>query len=390
MSVTLPPSDSDYAQILNSYFEAQSETYKSGLWQQFLDQEGVQATASDFLEYVQNVYQNSGTENLSPAEIAKRHVMFTVFNIIITLMKNTQDSITGESQVSIFNAAMQEQYSTAISRVPIYIGGDEGTMAVTKAADGSVSDITFGYDNISVSDIAAYIASAPANTSFQIGSPSVPDGNTQGWQDSLVFTVNNSTGITITANATPTAAPYPLTTPAPVTKTVASVGVPSDPTDAASWKSAILNLLTPYLSTYTITAATSTTPAVTEASLLFTKDVNGNPIHLAADYPYSAATLSVNAPLNIYWQFYQTPNMNNTGLSADQLQQVTSDRSARNSRSQQYIASIQAKYQVVSDTISSDQSAIQTMVNSRKGFASIITSSIGQLNTILNGIFPAS
>jgi len=390
MSMSLPPVDSTYSQILNSFFGYVSEEDKAAFWNRFLVAKGAKASPNDFLEYVQTAYECLSMLNLSPEEIARRHVLFNIFDIIILLMRTIQDTVGSEADHSLFLTKMQKQYTEAMSRVPIYISGVKGEMKVSRDTLGAINDITFGYDQVSLTDIATYLTQVvpgkydpakPQNSTFMLGCTTQQDSVssfTVYTKPYLKFiptltetpagsgTYTNTGGtIELYVDAYYTA-PLNSTHQGQRTDKITSITV-TNPEDLESWKQASQTLLTPYL-------------GQTTDSNGITHDV----LHVA--YTYGPNPIDIKQPLVVYWQFSDT-RASNPGISAESLDQITKNRGARNKRSQQYIGAIKTKSSLVSEALSTIQSDLKNSINARKSFTSILTSSLQQLRNILDGIF---
>lgn len=153
-----------------------------------------------FLDYVGTVYKSQQFETLSPEEVQKRAIMQQTFDSLINMLLNLQSTISVEGNALTFYGNWQDQYTKALAKVPVYVGG---TSSLPNINVNDLSKFTFGYDNISVEDIAANLAqqlTASGGTSGQVILKNQPfvtgihGGHSLYLQTSLIITTLNLGG----------------------------------------------------------------------------------------------------------------------------------------------------------------------------------------------------
>lgn len=174
---TLYPVSGTYGSILQAYFGQIGAKDKQNLWNSFLKEEGLSANptdsskAGDFLVFVQ---ENASTQSttLSPGEIAKRQIMVNTFKSVLAMLSTLQNTVAVQAKSLLFLSKLQQQYTQMLSQVPVYTPEPTKTWVVSTDPD----KFTFGYNNISVSDISTYLANSQVtsgSSTFQLQTNSV-------------------------------------------------------------------------------------------------------------------------------------------------------------------------------------------------------------------------
>ena len=208
---TIYPVSGTYGSILQAYFGQIGAKDKQNLWNSFLQEEGLSANptdatkAADFLAFVQ---ENASTQSLalSPSEIAKRQIMVNTFKSVLAMLSTLQNTVAVQAKSLLFLSKLQQQYTEMLSQVPVYTPDPNKTWTVST----DPSKFTFGYDNISVSDIANYLGYYQSTTnysSYQLQSAEltnetyslIPGTNgaivvNPGDKVNLVYNINTSSG----------------------------------------------------------------------------------------------------------------------------------------------------------------------------------------------------
>lgn len=166
-----PPTTGFYADAFNSYFADKTVQEKQKLWAQFLYNNHFTTTAPPedpatmklFMDFLNSVLGSIQNENVhSPEEIKKRYIMAQTLDSLQKMLASLQDSIGTESRNLILYGTWQQEYTKMMARVPTYVGEPDSTVRVPPTLTTATMDnFTFGYDKISVSDIADWWA---ANT----------------------------------------------------------------------------------------------------------------------------------------------------------------------------------------------------------------------------------
>jgi len=132
------------------------------IWTQFLHTNGLTANPAntdtvaqaEFMSFVQSTYATMQTSSLSPEEIQRRHLVFAVYDALVTLLNTIQGAAAAESNALQFLAQYQRAYTDMISRIPTYIGGspNTGNLDLTDP-----SKFTLGYAGITLQDVYEYM-----------------------------------------------------------------------------------------------------------------------------------------------------------------------------------------------------------------------------------------
>lgn len=162
---TAYPVSGAYGSIIQAYFGQIDAKDKQSLWNSFLKEEGLSANptdvskAADFLAFVQ---ENSATQSvaLSPTEVAKRQIMMNTFKSVLAMLTTLQNTVAVQAKSLLFLSKLQQQYTHMLAEVPVYT--PDPTTIWTPSTDPS--KFTFGYNNISVTDIADYLGYMQATT----------------------------------------------------------------------------------------------------------------------------------------------------------------------------------------------------------------------------------
>jgi hypothetical protein len=151
--------------IMGAFFSTLAVEEQDSVWKNFLVEKGLDPTltpasapssyVSEFVDYAQRVYDRLLTEyNLSPDEVKKRQIMFMVFDLSLTMLKAIQNSIAVTANNMIITSRWQDEYTKMLTRVPIYTANPSEKMRIDLT---DPTKCTFGYNDISVKDIAQYV-----------------------------------------------------------------------------------------------------------------------------------------------------------------------------------------------------------------------------------------
>lgn len=157
------PASGFYSTVMGSYFGYLDAQQKQDLWAQFLQKNGLTTNPSDtdpaaqaaFISYIQTNYSDNNVLGLSPEEVDKRRIMFDAFSIVLRMMTMLQNTVTEQSRTVLFLAKWQEQYTKLMGRVPTYVALPTNAPTIDLI---NPSRYTFGYNDISLQDIADYVA----------------------------------------------------------------------------------------------------------------------------------------------------------------------------------------------------------------------------------------
>lgn len=187
--MTLPITGT-YATYMDAFFGNLSQAEKDELWQRFLTNNGfsisnppVSGNVSEeelFVQFSQLVLERETTA-ISPDEIKKRDIMLKTFDILLEMLNTLQNTISVQGQNLIFMGKWQEEYTKKLARVPLYVGGTSSLPNIQKVATlDNLEQFTFGYDKISIDDMANFWAKQEGNNVsgtpvFSITSPTKGD-----------------------------------------------------------------------------------------------------------------------------------------------------------------------------------------------------------------------
>lgn len=160
------PANSIYSNLMNGYFGYLSSDDQDALWLLFLQKNGFTTNPSNtdlaaqikFSDFIEKTYESVQATNLSPEEVNRRQLLFTVFDIILAMMKSIQDNVAVTGNELAFLAKYQKVYTDEMKRIGdnFYIAAPTSTdFAVVNTSD--VSKWTLGYGSVTMEE---YLKSA--------------------------------------------------------------------------------------------------------------------------------------------------------------------------------------------------------------------------------------
>jgi len=181
-SMAIPPASGAFGNVFGAFFGAYTDEEKKQIWQNYLTTYGYYtppasppspndpaygeyvARLNELANYAQTVFvRDQGMYNLSPEEVAKRNIMFLIWDLSFLMLKTVQNSLAVSSQSVIYNSKLQEMYTRILTRIPIYTSAsDQGTVSNIASA------FKLGYDNLSLEDVANYMTASAVGTTFQL------------------------------------------------------------------------------------------------------------------------------------------------------------------------------------------------------------------------------
>ncbi len=167
--MTTIPSGSQYETIIDSYLgtaltgaQVGFGTKKDALWLQFLQENGLSSTdplvtaqdpviLSKFMVFVQKTYDSLQTGELSPDEVTKRNLMFSVYDLIVLMLQVLQQTVGVVGKNVAFLGQYQEAYAEMMGREAeaFYIGG---SLSIPQPNSSDLSNWTLGYGNITMEE----------------------------------------------------------------------------------------------------------------------------------------------------------------------------------------------------------------------------------------------
>ncbi len=156
------PTTGPYSSFMDSFFGYLDTVEQQALWTSFLEKNSLTTNPADsdlvtqakFMSFVQSTYTDMQQLSVSPSEAVRRHLMFSVFDIIILLMQKMQVSATEEGGLIRFLGKMQEVYTQMMSRVPIYIGGSANSGHIDWT---DPSKFTLGFNDITMQELLQFV-----------------------------------------------------------------------------------------------------------------------------------------------------------------------------------------------------------------------------------------
>lgn len=389
-----------------------------------------------FVLYLQQALMDSQTQQISLSssdEIKKRTIMFETFEILLKMLLALQDTVGVVGKNLIFFGKWQEQYTRMLTRVPIYTGGTSSLIKV----DNDPDKFTFGYNNISLTDISEWAANIIRNPtgqteSFYINSDvtvtiDIANGPNLETAAALKFTVDPASGAfyveaklrIVKAAGIELDHPYDVYSPTFGNSTGTATGLLStnsfqDNVDAItdtfySWYNGL-----PVQTGNMVTLGNAyPTTGSGDVYILFNqlKDKNGQDItnpDLAPDVPHPLNNVPsfrkdtfeffeydewVDNPdngklsdINVPWQ-HTFNNFEGVDADKDKADREAKARGEINARNQQYIENIRSRRQIVQNNAKQIESALSQAKESISQMANLLTSIMDSLKGLISSIF---
>ena len=387
MSLSLP--SGVYGSILQGFFGGVSDDTKSTLWAKFLESQGLPPDTTppptstlegQFIDFLQGA-ASIATEGLSPDEIARRKLFATVIQELIRLMKELQNSNVVQNALTLFYTKYQAQYTDMIAAVPIYMGRDNLN---TWSPSTDPAKFTFGYNDLSITDIAAYLASKQISTnssSFQLQTAQITAP-----VDSYVLRVTNaSTGSPFmnVHEGDQINLQYNFTQVNGTPQVQIFLTNFSQPTQSSPYSSLLLGSFTG------TTPTANTQKAWADAYTQVIQTAFQTPMESNGQQVYQFG------PVFIPWRYtteeipgaYNNPDdfdAQRAFLSADELVQ---ERGAVNQKLDGFIENLKSYKDTLQNNAEGVINNIQATSSSIKANVGVINSALHQLKTVLDGIF---
>lgn len=167
--MTTIPSGSPYDTIADSYLDPDYAnkvvgfgTQKDKLWATFLKENGLMATdplvvAQDpailtkFVAFLQKTYDSMQVNTLSPDEVTRRDLMFTVYDLVVLILEVLQRSVGVVGGNVVFLNKYAKEYSNMMAREAeaFYVGG---SLSLPQVNRNDLSKWTLGYDEITMKE----------------------------------------------------------------------------------------------------------------------------------------------------------------------------------------------------------------------------------------------
>ncbi|MBS0654704.1 MAG: hypothetical protein JSR46_02910, partial [Verrucomicrobia bacterium] len=367
------------------------------LWNEFLTTNGYTAAnpppqtiaaQTQFVQFAQGVYSIENlSQALSPDEVRKRDIMFKTFDTLIAMLGTIQNSVAVQSQDLIYLGNLQQQLTSQLSAVPTYTGNASNSQSAPSSVTSSnLSQLTFGYSNLSAQEIAQWWAyqTAIGNTgaSFTLSTAALVPGLSNNQKiPFLQVTIVAGSGLNI-VGSTPNgsggvntlaigAGPFPTvdTNPNDSVLTKYQSDLSSFETYFANaWNSTIAPAQTGLVNTYTAPGAQGINTS-TQTNISATA---------------SDMQLTVPWPNNVT---YVTPagDTNSNDQSAGDA--ASKARAEYNSRDQQYIQNITSVRDTVQNTAQQVQQNLTNTNTSIQEESNLLSSIMSNLNDLITAIF---
>lgn len=398
----------------------------------------------NFVLYIQRTLFDLQTQqaNLSSAdEIKQRTIMFETFEILLKMLISLQDTVGVVGKNLIFFGKWQEQYTNMLTRVPIYTGGTASNIEVSGT---DPLNISFGYNNINIDDIANWYASKVAtgeSSTFYITSQLTNqiqfDGRELETRTALKIEANPSASrglkislvqqiITVSGQKTRVydqdgndieLGTFMVRLPSPPTPNGGTGDFTSDAdVFKATFKSFYNDLVAageirlngvtdPHTNFYTGTlykldSNGDLVPAVFDGNAFILGKLKNLPIFKITSEPGSTVSnwqtfqsrddFSEIIPdsdpvgsLNVPWEH----TFNDSTADKDRADQDSKARGEINARNQQYIENIRSRRQIVQDNAKQIESALSQAKESISEMANLLTSIMDSLKGLISSIF---
>ncbi len=395
---TVPPYTQ---QVLDDY----TNLYPNGLLAAYNSNSLVDddATQQLFLSFIQQSIANNDitivsytNKVLTPEEIKKRNIMFEVFNSVIDMLLSLQNTVTKQADNLAFYARWQREYTAMLTRVPTYVGGESSVVKIDitdlNSPNPDYSKMTFGYNDISVEDIAKWWAQERLDggtETFDIKSFTLRDanGNTQylrlsfgpgGIGLSITFQGTNfGSTIGLGGSSVPVGTTFDESVKN-FENAFKSVWLGSGDSIVTGNSTASTN----YLNTLTTGAGTiapGTTNPIAQATLIQAS--------IFAPTALPLGSKSLFAILKPY-TYVGPSNLTDPANAVRALSDANAkSRGEINARAQQYIENVRSKRQVVQDIQSEQQANLDQSRQTLTQQSDLLTSIIDSLKGLLSSIF---
>ena len=386
------PTDGPYGSVLQAYYGSRSDEEKQSIWQSFLSSEGLttnppdDSKVADFVKYISGTYGASSQQSLSPQEIAKRQLLLQTFNAVLQMLSTIQNTVSVQSANLVFYSLWQQEYTKMLTQTPVYVAAPDSGWHPNATVPAS---FTFGYNKISVDDIAGYLAQAQASGNMSASFPLSTIAGAGGGDDSsqqLVYTfqfTNNKPVIKISIVGNDggfigfTDKIIDVTTPTP------TPGKDPTPGYKSAWSTAIIDSITkppifqggnpPLVLTYSPTAGMGT----------------------IQDFSHDGGAKLVNTfgQLTISWRDrepYPDPASGTGTVDSAKAAANTAKSEARseiNSLLQQYLENTRSRRKVIQTVASTAQTNLSGSKQSISSQADLLTLVVQTMNSVVSSIF---
>lgn len=429
-----PPTNGFYGEVMASYFAGLTPVQQQKVWVQYLVNNQLTTfplaidavSKKNFMLYVGAVYNSLQTNEFSPDEVKKRVIMTNTFNSLLEMLITLQDTIGVTARNLIFYGTWQQEYTKMLSRTPVYVAQSDSTVKVpaTVNADTDFTQFTFGYNNISVDDIAqwwSYNSLRGIDTPFVINSTSklkLYDANT----DDLIgefpeFSVKFTPQVGTTAGfiswteyvATATkeilVGTFPFQTTQtivvsadPVTYTVSIPLQPAQNTFPVTGGGQLTNALTTYVKSFETGFVTAWNGSGVNSIVNVLASVNTSNLAAinfdpdkATDYAYarSKEDTSQNSAMEIPWiMTYVAPQGTEKKTTKGNISDKSSKARAEiNTRDQGYIENTRGLRKNIQNQAEQLQSNLDVSKQTVSDQADLLTSILDSIRSIISSIF---
>lgn len=188
-----PPTTGFFATAFQSYFGGLSPLQQKKIWIQFLVNNKFAVTGPPendaamqlFMAYANAVLSVIQSQNVhSPEEVKKRYIMAATIEALLKMLASLQDAIGVQSRNLVFYGFWQQEYTKMMARVPTYVGDPDMGVKVNLT---TLENFTFGYNKLSVADIAEWWA---ANSLDGSGQPFTMTGLAKDFFGNPLLTIN--------------------------------------------------------------------------------------------------------------------------------------------------------------------------------------------------------
>ncbi len=366
----------------------------------------VQSLYLDFLRaQLSKVYQNESINLISPTEIEQRRLVFTIFDILQTMLKSAITTQLTVGSTMDFLTKKQKSYADLMARTFFYmgtgsidtdysVGGEYVSSAdwyntpVNYSTDPQKYDL--GYGNIKLSEIADWCATNVDNTTATTDSPKTSFNPSPGITPMFVTTttqfyldfykgngeVDGQTDATLTMNI------YLKRLPDGTVEVKAALLHTSSDQKIGS-RSLQYPVTTDFVSNVTTTTgdATAIQKAVTDAYYAAYNQAKN------AGIPFDSHHLMIPYQPGILAGTVSEYHDSDTQKTDAKLAQLTAKRGALNQSLSTYVEGLRSKMDLYGDKRDQVKQLLDSSIQMRKMTTQIITACISQMTNILSSIF---
>ena len=405
-----------YATYMSSFFGNLDSDAQQSLWEQYLSVNGLTTNPpqdtqdeQNFVQYLQGLYTQQGqSTELSPDATTQRSIITATFDTVLQMLTTLTNTVAEQANNLIFLGNYQNAYTQMLTNVPIYAGSQSDTWTLPNSSDptdvqpltstSQLSSFTFGYDNISVQDIAQYMANidpetaSPASTQFVVWSNPVTSSQNNSLAGGQIGLAFQYVPTSVDSNGNPqdfqlvvsVVTNYEFIGPNGA-NTSTNTGVPpSVPSYAAPYVIQGASLVGSATASANVTTGMTYSQTVTTIENLFLQAYNSS----QAQSVLSQYASLGNAPA-IPWE--ADANVAPSSDSSDTAAQTSAQLQGQiNTRNQEFVENARSYRTTIQNTAQAMQSNLSQTQQAISQQSDLLTSMLTTLNSLISAIFTPS